>query len=208
MAVLADTDSRWKWAVQLSRRLHPAAVLSGYQLDSVAQPSARQLAAAGIAPEVIRTVTPAGLVAALAEDTPEVLVIALPGGGCQAMLHLLAAAELPNRPLVVTGYVGVVYEKVVEGLLLRAGADLIAANSPSDFDRFQSVLTGAGSTPAASRSPGCRSSASPRAAPTRSVASPSPSPASRGCRPPAPTGATSSSASPSTPGSIPSATCS
>jgi len=49
VAVLADTDSRWKWAVQLSRRLHPAAVLSGYQLNSVAQPSARQLAAAGIA---------------------------------------------------------------------------------------------------------------------------------------------------------------
>jgi hypothetical protein len=108
VAVLADTDSRWKWAVGLARRLHPAAVLSGYQLDSVSQPSARQLAAAGIEPELIRTVTPAGLVAALAEDTPDVLVIALPGGGCQAMLHLLAAAELPNRPLVVTGYVGVV----------------------------------------------------------------------------------------------------
>lgn len=147
MAVLADTDSRWKWAVGLARRLHPAAVLSGYQLDSVSQPSARQLAAAGIEPELIRTVTPAGLVAALAEDTPEVLVIALPGGGCQAMLHLLAAAELPNRPLVVTGYVGVVYEKVVEGLLLRAGADLIAANSPADFDRFKSVLIGAGVDP-------------------------------------------------------------
>ena len=63
------------------------------------------------------------------------------------MLHLLAAAELPNRPLVVTGYVGVVYEKVVEGLLLRAGADVIAANSPADLDRFQSVLTGAGVDP-------------------------------------------------------------
>lgn len=147
MAVLADTDSRWKWAVQLSRRLHPAAVLSGYQLDSVTQPSARQLAAAGIDPQLIRAVTPAALLAALAQDTPDVLVISLPGGGCQAMLHLLAAAELPTRPLVVTGYVGVVYEKVVEGLLMRAGADLIAANSPSDFDRFQSVLTGAGVDP-------------------------------------------------------------
>jgi hypothetical protein len=147
VAVLADTDSRWKWAVQLSRRLHPAAVLSGYQLDRIDPPSPRQLAAAGIEPELIQTVTPAGLLDALATDRPDVLVIALPGGGCLAMLHLLAAAELPNRPLVVTGYVGVVYEKVAEGLLMRAGSDVIAANSPWDLDRFQSVLTGAGVDP-------------------------------------------------------------
>lgn len=147
MAVLADTDSRWKWAVGLSRRLHPAAVLSGYQLDTVTPPSARQLAAAGIEPELIRVVTPAALVAALAADTPDVLVISLPGGGCQSMLHLLAAADLPKRPLVVTGYVGVVYEKVIEGLLMRAGADVIAANSQSDLERFQSILTGVGVDP-------------------------------------------------------------
>ncbi len=145
--MLADTDSRWKWAVQLSRRLHPAAVLSGYQLDLVNPPSPRQLAAAGIEPELIRTVSTAGLLAALAAETPDVLVISLPGGGCQAMLHLLAAADLPNRPLIVTGYVGVVYEKVAEGLLMRAGADVIAANSAADLDRFQSVLTGAGVDP-------------------------------------------------------------
>ena len=147
VAVLADTDSRWKWAVQLSKRLHPAAVLSGYQLATVERPSDRQLVAAGIEPHLVRTATPADLVAFLAAHTPDVLVIALPGGGCQAMLHLLAAADLPHRPLVVTGYVGVVYEKVVEGLLMRAGADVIAANSPSDFDRFSSALTGAGVDP-------------------------------------------------------------
>ena len=147
MAVLADTDSRWKWAVGLARRLHPAPELTGYQLATVDRPSDRQLEAAGIEPGLVRTVNPARLLAALSEDTPEVLVIALPGGGCQAMMHLLAAADLPRRPLIVTGYVGVVYEKVVEGLLMRAGADVIAANSPSDFDRFSAALTGAGVDP-------------------------------------------------------------
>jgi hypothetical protein len=145
--VLADSDSRWKWAVQLARRIHPAPVLTGFQLARVAPPSSRQLAAAGIEPDAVRSVTPAELVAALAEETPEVLIVALPGGGCQAVLHLLAAADLPTRPLVVTGYVGVVYEKVVEGLLLRSGADVIAANSPADLDRFRTILGGAGIDP-------------------------------------------------------------
>jgi len=145
--VLADTDSRWKWAVQLANRLHPTEPVIGYQLAPVPVPSHRQLVAAGIEPDRVRAVTPAGLVAALAESPPDVLVIALPGGGCQAMLHLLAAAGLPRRPLVVTGYVGVVYEKIAEGLLMRAGADVIAANSSADLDRFGTVLKGAGLDP-------------------------------------------------------------
>jgi hypothetical protein len=139
---LADTDSRWKWAVQLANRLHPTFAVTGYQVAPVPSPSPRQLAAAGIEPDRVHTVTPAGLIAALAETMPDVLVIALPGGGCQAMLHLLAAADLPRRPLVVTGYVGVVYEKIADGLLMRAGADLIAANSPADLERFATVLRG------------------------------------------------------------------
>ena len=78
------------------------------------------------------------------ECNPYVLGVALPGGGCQAILHLLAAAELPDRPLVLTGYVGVVYEKVVEGLLLRAGSDIVAANSPADLEYFRTVFAGVG----------------------------------------------------------------
>jgi hypothetical protein len=147
VAVLADSDSRWKWAVQLARRLHPATALIGYQLAPEEVPSERQLAAAGIEPSAVRSVTPGELVTALAADVPDVLIVALPGGGVQAVLHLLAAAELPRRPLVVTGYVGVVYEKVAEGLLLRAGADLVAANSPVDLDTFRAVFNGAGADP-------------------------------------------------------------
>jgi len=143
IAVLADTDSRWKWAAQVANRLHSATPVAGYQLSHSELPSRRQLLDAGMVPEQVRTVDPAELVAALRAEPPDVLVVALPGGGVQATLHLLAAAELAERPLVLTGYVGVVYERVVEGLLLRAGADVIAANSPSDHDRFRGILTGA-----------------------------------------------------------------
>jgi hypothetical protein len=46
--------------------------------------------------------------------------------------------------VVVTGYVGVVYEKLADGLLLRHGADLVLANSRQDAERFRAVLEGVG----------------------------------------------------------------
>lgn len=147
MAIVADTDSRWKWGAQLARRLHPSSIVTGYQLAPAELPSRRQLADAGMDPDLVRTVTATGLVSAIAAEPPEVLIVALPGGGCQAVLHLLAAAHLPRRPLVVSGYVGVVYEKLVEGLLMRAGCDLVAANSPADYDRFRRVYAEVGVDP-------------------------------------------------------------
>jgi hypothetical protein len=144
VAVLADSDSRWKWGVQLARRLNPSAAVSGYQFAGSQVPSRRQLTEAGIAPDAVSVVSAGDLLAAVASTRPDVLILAMPGGGCQAILHLLAAADLPQRPLVLTGYVGVVYEKVVEGLLSRAGSDVIAANSPADLERFRAVLAGVG----------------------------------------------------------------
>lgn len=46
--------------------------------------------------------------------------------------------------MVVTGYVGVVYEKLADGLLLRHGADLVLANSRQDAERFRAVYEGVG----------------------------------------------------------------
>ncbi|MFI6863164.1 DUF6716 putative glycosyltransferase [Streptomyces sp. NPDC050421] len=48
------------------------------------------------------------------------------------------------RPVVVTGYVGVVYEKLADGLLLRHGADVVLANSRHDAERFRAVYEGVG----------------------------------------------------------------
>lgn len=68
------------------------------------------------------------------------VVLALVGGAVQAMLHGLAT--LGRRPVVVTGYVGVVYEKLADGLLLRHGADVVLANSRHDAERFRAVYEG------------------------------------------------------------------
>jgi len=147
--VLADTDSRWKWGFLTALQLFPAATHVGLLLGSGREPSPRQLADTGVAhqPRIVGTV-PDFVELDELEET-DAIVLALPGGSVQAVLHGLARRwpRGSRRPLVISGYVGVVYEKQTEGLLLRAGSDVILANCPADADTFRSLLAGAGADP-------------------------------------------------------------
>ena len=147
--VLADTDSRWKWGFLTAQQLFPTAKHSGLLLETAAAPSTRQLADTGVAlrPDLVDGVP--DFVELHELDDVDALVLALPGGAVQAVLHGLARRwpRPGRRPLVISGYVGVVYEKLAEGLLLRAGSDVILANSPCDADEFRRLLAGSGSDP-------------------------------------------------------------
>ncbi len=149
VVVLADTDSRWKWGLLTARQLFPASVPVGLLLHSLRGPSAQQLADSGVEqqPTIVESIP--GFVASEDLDAVDVIVLALPGGGVQAVLHGLARRWTTpgRRPVVISGYVGVVYEKHVEGLLLRAGSDVILANSPADAESFRTMLAGAGQDP-------------------------------------------------------------
>ncbi|WP_326578290.1 hypothetical protein OG250_15440 [Streptomyces sp. NBC_00487] len=155
VAVLADSDTRWKWGALTAHRLAPEdsdVRLDGFLLRGRATPTARQLQEVGVRADSLREVT--GLeflramkaMNAMKEDAYDVIVLSLVGGGVQAMLHGLRRAwdGRTKRPVVVTGYVGVVYEKLADGLLLRHGADLVLANSRQDADRFRAVYEGVG----------------------------------------------------------------
>lgn len=180
VAVLADSDTRWKWGALTAKRLVAAEPdasdirLDGYLLRGRATPTARQLTEVGVRADSLREVTAveflratapesewgvggsgagrsgadadAGGVDAEAARSYDVLVLALVGGGVQALLHGLKRVweGRERRPVVVTGYVGVVYEKLADGLLLRHGADLVLANSRQDADRFRAVYEGVG----------------------------------------------------------------
>ncbi|MEV7686291.1 DUF6716 putative glycosyltransferase [Streptomyces bungoensis] len=149
VAVLADSDTRWKWGALTAQRVTPAddgIRLDGYLLRGRATPTARQLQEVGVHADSLREVTGVEFLRAMREGSYDVLVLALVGGGVQAMLHGLRAvwAGTGERPVVVTGYVGVVYEKLADGLLLRHGADLVLANSRHDADRFRAVYEGVG----------------------------------------------------------------
>ncbi|MFI1027865.1 DUF6716 putative glycosyltransferase [Streptomyces sp. NPDC020951] len=154
IAVLADSDTRWKWGALTAGRIAPdraqaGPVLDGFLLRGRATPTARQLTEVGVRADSLREVTAVEFLRAMGEEGAEpydVLVLALVGGGVQAMLHGLRRVweDRERRPVVVTGYVGVVYEKLADGLLLRHGADLVLANSRQDAERFRAVFEGVG----------------------------------------------------------------
>ncbi|GGN24814.1 hypothetical protein GCM10011578_058350 [Streptomyces fuscichromogenes] len=152
MAVLADSDTRWKWGALTAKRLIPNESdtsdvrLDGYLLRGRATPTARQLQEVGVHADSLREVTTVEFLREMEQQSYDILVLSLVGGGVQAMLHGLrsAWAGREKRPVVVTGYVGVVYEKLADGLLLRHGADLVLANSRQDADRFRAVYDGVG----------------------------------------------------------------
>ncbi|WP_406409752.1 hypothetical protein OG923_13225 [Streptomyces halstedii] len=156
-AVLADSDTRWKWGALTARRLTAPGAgpgdgarpveIDGLLLRGRATPTPRQLAEVGdvgVDTGRVREVTAVEFLHAVRDEGYDVLVLALVGGAVQAMLHGLAALRLPRRPVVVTGYVGVVYEKLADGLLLRHGADVVLANSRHDAERFRAVYEGVG----------------------------------------------------------------
>ncbi|GAB2723603.1 DUF6716 putative glycosyltransferase [Streptomyces bullii] len=149
VAVLADSDTRWKWGALTANRIapeHSGIHLDGYLLRGRATPTPRQLQEVGVQADSLREVTAVEFLRTMAQETYDILVLALVGGGVQAMLHGLKRVweDQSERPVVVTGYVGVVYEKLADGLLLRHGADLVLANSRQDAERFRAVYEGVG----------------------------------------------------------------
>lgn len=132
-----------------ARQLHPVGGVDPYLLDRGARPSARQLQAAGVDPAAVVALGMPELARALLTLRPDVLVVAEGGGGVVAAISALAAGWPADvrRPIVVSGYFGVVYEKLVEGLLGRAGSDIVLANSPYDAARFAEVYSALGLDP-------------------------------------------------------------
>jgi putative glycosyltransferase DUF6716 len=145
--VIADSDTRWKWGAAAAARLTPdGAAIHGHLLEGRATPSEQQLADIGAEVTSVRRVAMATLLTDLAEGPADVVVLACVGGTIQALLHGLARAwtHRTPRPVVVTGYVGLVYERLVDGLMLRAGADILLANSAADTRRFRAVFDAVG----------------------------------------------------------------
>ncbi|MFA3876082.1 DUF6716 putative glycosyltransferase [Streptomyces sp. MMCC 100] len=144
--VLADSDTRWKWGGELAQRLHPYPELHAHMLNGRSTPTARQMEEVGIRTASISHSSVAEFVTDPQLALADVLIVGSVGGTTQAVLHGLTRAfgDAPRRPIVVTGYVGVVYENLTDGLLLRAGADVVLANSPFDARRFREIYRGLG----------------------------------------------------------------
>lgn len=167
--VVADSDSRWKWGASLAARLddddaadddvaqqlrgqdsrrHAPAPheVFGHLVFGRATPTQQQVDDVGVANYPMRRASLSAVVTDPAVAAADVVVLACTGGTIQAALHGFARAWAgqPSRPCVVTGYVGLVFERFVDGLLLRVGADIVLANSANDAAAFRSVYAAVG----------------------------------------------------------------
>ncbi|MFD4242831.1 DUF6716 putative glycosyltransferase [Streptomyces sp. NPDC058525] len=144
--MVADSDTRWKWGASVALQIAPDHALDAYFLRTRATPTERQLAEIGVVPDSRRDVSTIELLDDERLVSADLLVLATAGGTTLSILHCLGLnwAGLEHRPITVTGYVGVVYEKLVDGLLTRAGSDLVLANSAYDAARFREAFRGVG----------------------------------------------------------------
>jgi hypothetical protein len=149
--VVADSDTRWKWGAALARRLTPGTDVRVHTVlvEGRSTPNDRQLDETGYTADSRHRSTMSELVADLADTEAGVVILACAGGAVQALIRALSHAwrGRAERPIVVTGYVGLVYENAVDGLLLRAGADLVVANSATDAQTFRGVLAAVDADP-------------------------------------------------------------
>lgn len=139
LLVVAAYDSQLKWAVGLAREF-PSDDWSW----TVAAPadyrtalSADQIQAIGCPPPESLSWT--DLLAAARQA--DCVVLALQGQLVERItdeLALLRRTDPRDRePVIVTGWVGIVIEKLVAGYLDRAGSDLVAVNSADNLREFE-----------------------------------------------------------------------
>lgn len=135
--LVAAFDSQLKWCARIRDEL----VGRGFRCRAVVPDSRSALSETQIADAGFVEVAPLSwpdLMDAVTEA--EVVVCALSGPLTQTLLIDLAERlEGSTRPgpVVVTGWVGVIIEKITAGYLDRSGSDLIAVNSTRDLDHFQ-----------------------------------------------------------------------
>lgn len=87
IAVLADSDTRWKWGASVARQITPEHALDAYFLRGRSTPTERQLAEIGIEPDSRRELPAAALVDDTELADADIVVMAVSGGTVLALTH-------------------------------------------------------------------------------------------------------------------------
>lgn len=134
--LIAAFDSQLKWCAGIRDELDRRGVVSRVIVpDTRSALSQRQIHDAGF--DHVERAPWADLVeASLASD----IVVSSLAGPLTHRLSLDLAAALPSGeggPVLVSGWVGIIIEKITAGYLDRSGTDVVAVNSVDDLDHFR-----------------------------------------------------------------------
>ena len=132
---LAGFDSQLKWCARLRdefvRRGFTARVVVPQARSALSE---QQIRDAGF--DRVEVLDGPGLLAAVRSS--DVAVSALAGPANRSLSFALAELEPDGPgPVLVTGWVGVIIEKIIAGYLDRCGSDLVAVNSVPDLAQFR-----------------------------------------------------------------------
>jgi len=137
---LVDTDSYVKWGAALLAQLPADWDRRVAVVATPGAPSAGQLSAAlaGSGFEgTSRALTLDTLGARVAEEKPDVVIVAMRGPAASVVLRVLS--ELPDRPVLVSGLPGISIPATWKALFYRAQADLMVLHSKREIREFELV---------------------------------------------------------------------
>lgn len=138
---IADSDSYLKWGASFRTALPDGWTFHQIVVESPVVVSDAQLAAAvavsGIDPADVPRVEAARLPDVLAEEKPDVVLVAMRGPGAQVVIR--DAIELDHRPVVIAGLPGISVPATRKAILFRRQADLFILHSKREIREFTAL---------------------------------------------------------------------
>lgn len=138
---IADSDSYLKWGASFRTALPDGWTFHQIVVESPVVVSDAQLAAAvavsGIDPADVPRVDAPQLPAVLAEERPDVVLVAMRGPGAQVVIR--DAIELDRRPVVIAGLPGISVPATRKAILFRRQADLFILHSKREIREFTAL---------------------------------------------------------------------
>ncbi|CAN5420507.1 hypothetical protein BH10ACT6_BH10ACT6_03890 [soil metagenome] len=135
---IADSDSYLKWAAAFLGALPGVSERELILVETPVLPSEAQRAAAlavgGIDPEHLLCLPLPEVLVALRREQPDAVLVALRGPVAAVLIRMIA--ELPVRPVIVTGLPGISIPATRKALAFRRQADLFVLHSRREIREF------------------------------------------------------------------------
>ena len=135
---IADSDSYLKWGAAFLGALPGVTERELVLIETPVLPSDSQRAAAlavgGVPPEQLFSLPLNDVLGTLRREQPDAVLIALRGPVAAVLIRLIA--ELPHRPVIVTGLPGISIPATRKALAFRRQADLFVLHSKREIREF------------------------------------------------------------------------